>query len=126
MKRLFLLVFFMTFMSLASAEAQQVIPQDGSGLVVEIRPLNPKPTIRPRYITESDIEAYYSNEALTLIFNKDLGDADAVVSNLTTGDMWSASVSGVCSTTILLSGDEGYYQIVIYSEEGDYVGEFSL
>lgn len=126
MKKFFLLVFFMAFVSFGSAEAQMVLPQAYPGLVVEISPISSKPVIRPRSITESDIEAYYSNEVLTLIFNKDLGDADIVVTNLTTGDMWNGSVSGVCTTTILLSGDEGYYQVVIYTENEEYFGEFSL
>ena len=90
----------------------------------------PKPTPpyppKPRTPELVDIEAYYSNEALTLIFNKNLGDADIVVANLTTGDMWNNSVSGVCSTTLILSGDEGYYLISIYTDNGEYSGEFNL
>lgn len=126
MKKLFLLVFFMAFMSLGSAEAQMVLPQAYPGLLVEISPISTKPVIRPRSIVIDDIEAYYSNESITLMFNKDLGDADIVVTNLTTGDIWNDSVSGVCSTTIILSGDEGYYQIAIYTDNGDYSGEFTL
>lgn len=121
--RKFLLSIFMLF-SAGVVFAQQ--PKTIQ-IPIEPKPYPQHPTpIKPRTPVQSDIEAYYSNEALTLIFNKDLGDADAVVSNLTTGDMWSASVSGVCSTTILLSGDEGYYQIVIYSDNEDYAGEFLL
>ncbi len=126
MKKFFLLVFFMAFVSFGSAEAQMVLPQAYPGLVVEISPISSKPVIRPRSITESDIEAYYSNEVLTLIFNKDLGDADIVVTNLATGDIWNGSVSGVCTTTIILSGEEGYYQISIRTDNEDYIGEFSL
>lgn len=126
MKRVFLLMMLAVFMPLTSANAQTVSSASYPGLVIGIKPSKPQPPIKPLTLVQSDIEAYYSNEALTLIFNKDLGDADAVVSNLTTGDMWSASVSGVCSTTILLSGDEGYYQIAIYSDNEDYAGEFLL
>ena len=103
-----------------------VLPQAYPGLLVEISPISTKPVIRPRSIVIDDIEAYYSNESITLMFNKDLGDADIVVTNLTTGDIWNDSVSGVCSTTIILSGDEGYYQIAIYTDNGDYSGEFTL
>ena len=74
----------------------------------------------------SDIEASYFNGALTVVFNADLGDADIVVSNLTTGDMWSDSVSGVGATTLLLSGEEGYYEILIYTDCGEYTGEFEI
>lgn len=86
-------------------------------------PINPKP--KPLSLL-SDIEASYFNDALTVVFNADLGDADIVVSNLTTGDMWSESVSGVGAATLLLSGDEGYYEILIYTDCGDYSGEFVL
>ena len=74
----------------------------------------------------SDIEASYFNGALTVVFNADLGDADIVVTNLTTGDMWSNSVSGVGATTLLLSGEEGYYEILIYTDCGEYSGEFEI
>lgn len=125
MKKTLLLLCF-AFMSLSNAGAQMVLPTIYPDLVISIKPTKPKIPITPVSIVQPDIEAYYSNEALTLIFNKDLGDADIVVTNLTTGDMWSGSVSGVCTTTILLSGDEGYYQIAIYSDNEDYAGEFLL
>ena len=87
------------------------------------KPLNPKP--KPKSLT-AVIEASYFNGALTVVFNADLGDADIVVSNLTTGEMWSDSVSGVGATTLLLSGEEGYYEILIYTECGEYSGEFEI
>lgn len=87
------------------------------------KPLNPNP--KPLSLL-SDIEANYFNGALTIVFNADLGDADIVVSNLTTGDMWSESVSGVGAATLLLSGDEGYYEILIYTDCGEYTGEFEI
>ena len=94
-------------------------------------PIVPKPLpspnpLKPRTPVQPDIEACYSNEMLTFIFNRELGDADIVVTNLTTGDVWSGSATGICSTTIPLSGDEGYYQIAIYTDNEDYFGEFSL
>ena len=113
-------------MSLSNAGAQMVLPTIYPDLVISIKPTKPKVPITPVSIVQPDIEAYYSNEVLTLIFNKDLGDADIVVTNLATGDIWNGSASGICSTTILLSGDEGYYQVVIYTENEEYFGEFSL
>ena len=86
-------------------------------------PINPIP--QPLSLL-SDIEASYFNGALTIVFNADLGDADIVVSNLTTGDIWSESVSGVGAATLLLSGDEGYYEILIYTDCGEYSGEFEI
>ena len=87
------------------------------------KPLNPKP--KPKSLT-AVIEASYFNGALTVVFNADLGDADIVVSNLATGEMWSDSVSGVGATTLLLSGEEGYYEILIYTDCGEYSGEFEI
>ena len=80
---------------------------------------------RPKSLT-AVIEASYFNGALTVVFNANLGDADIVVSNLTTGEMWSDSASGVGATTLLLSGEEGYYEILIYTDCGDYSGEFEI
>ena len=125
MKKAFLLLSF-AFLSQTSADAQAILPTTYPGLVVEISPIPSRPVIKPRSITESDIEAYYNNETLTLVFNKDLGDADIVVTNLATGDVWNDSVSGVCTTSIILSGDEGYYQVVIYTDNEEYAGEFTL
>ena len=91
-------------------------------------PINPKPLNQnPKPLSLcSDIEASYYNGALTIVFNADLGNADIVVSNLATGDIWSESVSGVGVATLLLSGDEGYYEILIYTDCGNYSGEFEI
>lgn len=112
---------------------------DGNAMVIADNPTNTQPPIDiPIQGNESetstpwplsliaDIEASYYNGALTVVFNADLGNADIVVSNLTTGDTWSDSVTGVGSATLLLSGDEGYYEILIYTDGGDYSGEFTL
>lgn len=98
-------------------------PQTGTPIPINPKPLNPKP--QPLSL-RSDIEASYFNGALTVVFNADLGDADIVVSNLTTGDIWSDSVSGVGATTLLLSDEEGYYEILIYTDCGEYAGEFEI
>ena len=63
---------------------------------------------------------------LTLMFNVDLGDADITVTNLSTGDIWWDSVSGVGTTAIMLSGDEGYYEVHITTDRGEYSGAFTL
>lgn len=120
MKKLFSLALVLFSAGVVFAQTPNPIP-----IIPTPKPTPPYPP-KPRTPELVDIEAYYSNEALTLIFNSDLGDADIVVTNLTTGDVWNDSVSGVCSTTILLSGDEGYYQVVIYTENEEYFGEFSL
>lgn len=107
--------------------AKSVVDND-TPIVVIIKEEKPRPITnetKPLSLL-SDIEASYFNGALTIVFNADLGDADIVVSNLTTGDMWSESVSGIGAATLLLSGDEGYYEILIYTDCGDYSGEFVL
>lgn len=94
---------------------------------VEIHPNpKPKPTIRPKTIVNNDIEAYYLYGELSLTFNVDLGNADIVVTNTTTGESWYDSVNGVGATSITLSGDEGYYEIYIYTDCGDYTGTFII
>ena len=85
--------------------------------------LDPKP--RPLSLF-SDIEANYSDGILTVTFNTDLGDADIVVTNTTIGESWYDSVNGVGATSIALSGDEGYYEIYIYTDCGDYSGTFII
>ena len=93
MKKVFLLLLLASFLPLTSVDAQTTKPiLNSDDLVISIKPL--RPTVRPRTITVSDVEAYYSNEALTLIFNKDMGDVDIEVVNLSNGDMWLDSVSG--------------------------------
>ncbi|MBR2436095.1 MAG: hypothetical protein IKB24_01050 [Alistipes sp.] len=100
-------------------------PDQHTIIIKKDKPEPPTGSIKPLSLL-SDIEASYFNGALTVVFNADLGDANIVVSNLTTGDMWSESVSGVGAATLLLSGDEGYYEILIYTDCGDYSGEFVL
>lgn len=123
MKRLALLIF--TIFTYVSAFADQ--PDFGGSDV----PLDKEPTIhngstRPRSLEQSDITACYNQAVLTIDIRRDLGNAFIVVSNYTTGDVWSDSVSGIATLSMLLSGDEGYYVINIYTDEGDYVGEFYL
>lgn len=122
MKKLITLLSAILIASVAIADNPKP-PQTGTPIPINPQPLNPNP--KPLSL-RSDIEASYFNSALTVVFNADLGDADIVVSNLTTGEMWSDSVSGVGATTLLLSGEEGYYEILIYTDCGEYTGEFEI
>lgn len=96
-------------------------------LTVEIEKKEPLPhNGKPRSLVERDVEATYCAGVLTLLFNVDLGDADIVVSNVTSGEVWSDSVNGYGVVTLFLSGEEGYYYIDISTDEEEYTGEFRL
>lgn len=124
MKKAFLLLLLAAFLPLTSVDAQTNIPDPNTDLVISIRPT--RPVIKPRSITETPIEAYYCCDTLTLTFNENLGEANILVTNTSTGDVWSDNVAGLCTTSIMLPGAEGYYTITIYTDAGDYYGEFSL
>ncbi len=126
MKKVFLLLLIAAFLPLTSVVAQSNDPTPILDLVITIKPFKPQPPIKPRSIVEPDIAAYYSNGTITIVFNADLGEADIVVTNLSTGDVWSDNVEGLCTTSIMLSDDAGYYTITIQTDEGDYYGEFEL
>ena len=128
MKRSVLLLAMMFIFSMSSFVAYASTSDPiNSSITIEIKPAQPKnPTIKPRTIVDCGIEVNYYAGALTFIFNRDLGDADIVVCNLNTGDVWSGGVSGMGIETILLSGDEGYYTINIYTDNGEYYGEMWL
>ena len=122
MKKLIILLSAILIASVAIADNPKP-PQTGTPIPISPIPTSPIP--KPKSLT-AVIEASYFNGALTVVFNTDLGDADIVVSNLATGEMWSDSVSGVGATTLLLSGEEGYYEILIYTDCGEYSGEFEI
>ena len=104
--------------------AAQTLPEDD--LTIDIKPKRPKlPGTNPLSLN-NDIDASYYDGVLTLMFNVDLGDADITVTNLSTGDIWWDSVSGVGATAIMLSGDEGYYEVHITTDRGEYTGAFTL
>lgn len=126
MRKVFLILLFTSFLLPVGVGARAIQPTIYPDLFIQIKPTKPQPTIKPLSIEQSDIEAYYNNGVLTLVFNRDLGDADIVVTNLTTDEIWSDNVSGVGSTIIFLSGDEGYYHIAVYTDSMDYFGEFNL
>ena len=114
---LMLLCLFMTFTSMAS---------DPQKLGNDIPLYPPIPIPQPRQVVDCNIEAFYVDGTITFRFLEDLGEADIVVTNLTTGDAWSESVEGMGNTSIMLSDDAGYYTITIHTDAGDYYGEFSL
>lgn len=124
MRRFFLTISTLLLMS----EAMAFSASDGPVIIIP-NPVNPPvniPPIKPKQVVADDITAEYNNGVLVLMFNADLGDADIVVSNLATGDSWSDSFSGYGSTTIILSGDSGYYTIDITTDYGTYYGSFEL
>ena len=104
--------------------AAQTLPEED--LTIDISPKRQKwPGPRPLSLN-NDIDASYYDGVLTLMFNVDLGNADITVTNLSTGDIWWDSVSGVGATAIMLSGDEGYYEVHISTDRGEYSGAFTL
>lgn len=117
---LFLLTLSVSFAALAD---NPTTPPPPKGDPVPIRPITTIP--RPLSLNV-DIEATYVDGTLTFLFNRDLGNADIVVTNTTTGESWYDGVNGVGSTVITLSGDEGCYEIYIYTDCGDYSGTFII
>ena len=127
MKKSIFLSIALMLMSIGTLFAQNTNPNVDLDFSVEIKPGQTiRPTIKPRTIVNTDIEAYYSYGELSLTFNINLGNADIVVTNTTTGESWYDSVNGVGSTVITLSGDEGCYEIYIYTDCGDYSGTFII
>lgn len=128
MKRVFLAILLLIGTLLfaeASANSITTTQTPGGGLIVGIKPIK-LPPIRPKQIVGDDITAQYYNGVLTIDFNIDLGTADIVVTNLTTGEAWSDTTSGLSSVAMLLSGDGGYYTVEIATDYGTYSGVFEL
>ena len=120
MRKVFLILLFTSFLLPVGVGARAIQPTIYPDLFIQIKPTKPQPTIKPLSIEQSDIEAYYNNGVLTLVFNRDLGDADIVVTNLTTDEIWSDNVSGVGSTIIFLSGVEEQISKSVNSEHIDH------
>ena len=121
MKKLLLLCFAIVVASIANADNPTTKPPKGQPI-----PINPKPVIPLPLSLYADIEASYYDGVVTFVVNRDLGVADIVVVNTTTGESWSDSVNGVCTATLALSGDEGYSEIYIYTDYGEYSGTFII
>ena len=122
MRKLILLFCAILIASVSSADNPNS-PSIGVPLPIVPEPINPKP--KPLSLLQ-DIEATYLDAEIFFVFNVDLGNADIVVTNTTTGESWYEGVNGVGSTVITLSGVEGCYEIYIYTDCGDYTGTFVI
>ena len=74
----------------------------------------------------TSVEASYYDGVVTFVVNRDLGVADIVVVNMTSGDQWSDTILGVGTTSIILDGESGEYYIYIYTDYGEYSGTFII
>lgn len=86
---------------------------------------------KPRSITQPVIDCRLHTDAttgtLTFDISKNIGDASIVVTNLSTGDIYTeycASTPAICIVSIVC--DEGSYLIEIDTADGAYYGEFVL
>ena len=122
MRKLLLLFCAILIASVSNADNPNS-PSTGVPLPIVPEPINPKP--KPLSLLQ-DIEATYLDAEIFFVFNVDLGNADIVVTNTTTGESWYDGVNGVGSTVITLSGDEGCYIINVYTDSGEYYGEFII
>ena len=124
MKKLLLLFCVILIASGANADNPNS-PSTGVPLPIVPKPINPNEKPKPLSLLQ-DIEATYLNGEIFFVFNVDLGNANIVITNTTTGESWYDGVNGIGSTVITLSGDEGYYIIHIYTDCGDYSGSFII
>ena len=127
MKKTFIFSILFVLFSVGALFAQTTDPNEELDFSVEIKPASkPLPSIKPRTIVDDDINAYYSHGELSFMFNVDLGNAYIVVTNASSGEFWYESLNGVDTTTLTLSGDEGYYEIYIDTDRGEYTGAFVI
>ena len=127
MKKLFTLLVLLSisFASMANQASSNPGP---------IIPVNPPPgnpgnpgNLNPNPLSlDPAIEVFYLNGALIITFNYDLGGADIVVSNTTTGEQWQDYVDGACVTMLDIVGEAGVYEINISTDYGVYTGSFIL
>lgn len=101
-------------------------PSKHAIIIIKDKVQVPNSSSKPRTLIESDIEAYYYENAITFILNTDLGNCDITVTNITTGDIWHDNVCGAGITTTILSQNMGYFTIDIETDYGHYYGEFTL
>ncbi len=121
MRNLFILLFAITSQYMVIAQQPQQTPISGEEI-----PLTTTTIKKPRTIVDVVVQAFNMHDSVTILFNEHHSDADIVVTNTTTGESWYDSVNGVGATSIALSGDEGYYEIYIYTDCGDYTGTFII
>lgn len=122
MKKLLFLIISCVALSAALADQPQTPPSSGGNIIFHPRTDHPK----PRTMVECDIYGSYDFNNVIITFNTDFGNAEIVVTNTTTGESWYGGISGVGVTTIVLSGDEGYYYISVCTDRGDYSGSFII
>ncbi len=120
MRRLFLSLLALTVCFVALADNPKT-PPTGTPI-----PIDPKPIIPQPLSIYTDIEANYCDGVVTFVVNRDLGVADIVVVNMTSGDQWSDTILGVGTTSIILDGESGEYYIYIYTDYGEYSGTFII
>lgn len=129
MRRLFIFLFALFIVNNVSGNDCLLFYNDNPNNSIVIHPIQvPPPTTstEPRSLIEPDIEAYYYCGVITFTFNVDFDYANIVVRNVATGDEWYDSYSGYGSTSIALNGDSGYYEVTIYTDNGDYIGNFII
>lgn len=107
--------------SVANADNPTTPPPTGENIPLDSNLNIPRPLS-----LNADIEATFFEGVLTFIFNRDLGVADIVVTNVISGDQWCDTIYGVGSTSLVVDGDAGAYQIVIYTDYGEYTGAFVI
>lgn len=125
MKKTFTILIALLLVPFITCKAQSPTNPSGDGFPIGINPTIPNiPPIRPLSLTESDIEAEYYNGVVSFWFNTDLGVADIIITNTSTGESWVESMNGTGATIVMLNNTPGYYVINIYTDNGDYYGEF--
>lgn len=73
-----------------------------------------------------DVEAYFLMGEVTFLFNRNIGNADIYIQNLSTLDMIAISVNGCGLVNAYVGNEEGVYDIVIEANDQNYYGTFEL
>ncbi len=73
-----------------------------------------------------DVEAYFLMGEVTFLFNRNIGNADIYIQNLSTLDMIAISVNGCGLVNAYVGNEEGVYDIVIETNDQNYYGTFEL
>ena len=122
-----LISFIFVSMCIGTVYSQTTNPNIKPSFNIFINPQQQhRPEIKPKTIVNNDIEAYYFQDTIFFTFNVDLGNAYIIVVNTTSNESWEGNISGIGTTSITLSDDEGSYHISIYTDDTEYVGFFTL
>lgn len=73
-----------------------------------------------------DVEAYFLMGEVTFLFNRNIGNADIYIQNLSTLDMIAISVDGCGLVNAYVGNEEGVYDIVIETNDQNYYGTFEI